>query len=346
MQKPKISFVVPVYKSEKYIRRCLDSLVKQSLEDIQIVCVNDGSPDNSLSILKEYEAKYSNIKVISKENGGVWYARLDGVRAADGEYIGFLDADDYVEKDFAKLMYESVSKNQSDIAVCGFKRIDENTKKVLSQEMKYASSRIIYMDKNPEEIISINTALWNKIYKADVLKATFNVKSPPRILEDAMFISLVYINAHKISFVDEYLHNYMVIDGSAMHSLKSNDIDKIKASMLEVKEEYLKANLGKEMMEILSSFVFLHLGISMMLNVYTFDKVNFKVEYKQILSYLNANFIQWRSTKYTTIWYNLTHKKYNLKVAIVRKVYKMHMFRLFLDIYSFVTKTLKIDIKW
>lgn len=346
MQKPKISFVVPVYKSEKYIRRCLDSLVRQSLEDIQIVCVNDGSPDNSLSILKEYEAKYSNIKIISKENGGVWYARLDGVRAADGEYIGFLDADDYVEKDFAKLMYESVSKNQSDIAVCGFKRIDENTKKVLSQEMKYASSRIIYMDKNPEEIISINTALWNKIYKADVLKATFNVKSPPRILEDAMFISLVYINAHKISFVDEYLHNYMVIDGSAMHSLKSNDIDKIKASMLEVKEEYLKANLGKEMMEILSSFVFLHLGISMMLNVYTFDKANFKVEYKQILSYLNANFIQWRSTKYTTIWYNLTHKKYNLKVAIVRKVYKMHMFRLFLDIYSFVTKTLKIDIKW
>lgn len=346
MQKPKISFVVPVYKSEKYIRRCLDSLVKQSLEDIQIVCVNDGSPDNSLSILKEYESKYSNIKVISKENGGVWYARLDGVRAADGEYIGFLDADDYVEKDFAKLMYESVSKNQSDIAVCGFKRIDENTKKVLSQEMKYASSRIIYMDKNPEEIISINTALWNKIYKADVLKATFNVKSPPRILEDAMFISLVYINAHKISFVDEYLHNYMVIDGSAMHSLKSNDIDKIKASMLEVKEEYLKANLGKEMMEILSSFVFLHLGISMMLNVYTFDKANFKAEYKQILSYLNANFIQWRSTKYTTIWYNLTHKKYNLKVAIVRKVYKMHMFRLFLDIYSFVTKTLKIDIKW
>ena len=346
MQKPKISFVVPVYKSEKYIRRCLDSLVKQSLEDIQIVCVNDGSPDNSLSILKEYEAKYSSIKVISKENGGVWYARLDGVRAADGEYIGFLDADDYVEKDFAKLMYESVSKNQSDIAVCGFKRIDENTRKVLSQEMKYASSRIIYMDKNPEEIISINTALWNKIYKADVLKATFNVKSPPRILEDAMFISLVYINAHKISFVDEYLHNYMVIDGSAMHSLKSNDIDKIKASMLEVKEEYLKANLGKEMMEILSSFVFLHLGISMMLNVYTFDKANFKVEYKQILSYLNANFIQWRSTKYTTIWYNLTHKKYNLKVAIVRKVYKMHMFRLFLDIYSFVTKTLKIDIKW
>ena len=198
MQKPKISFVVPVYKSEKYIRRCLDSLVKQSLEDIQIVCVNDGSPDNSLSILKEYEAKYSNIKVISKENGGVWYARLDGVRAADGEYIGFLDADDYVEKDFAKLMYESVSKNQSDIAVCGFKRIDENTRKVLSQEMKYASSRIIYMDKNPEEIISINTALWNKIYKADVLKATFNVKSPPRILEDAMFISLVYINAHKM----------------------------------------------------------------------------------------------------------------------------------------------------
>lgn len=346
MQKPKISFVVPVYKSENYIRRCLDSLVAQSLNDIQIVCVNDGSPDNSLSILKEYEAKYSNIKVISKENGGVWYARLDGVKAADGEYIGFLDADDYVEKDFAKLMYESVVKNQSDIAVCGFKRIDEKTKKVLSQEMKHSSSRIIYMDNNPEEIISINTALWNKIYRRDVLKATFNVQSPPRILEDAMFISLVYINAHKISFVDEYLHNYMVIDGSAMHSLKSNDIDKIKSSMLEVKEEYLKASLGKNMMEILSSFVFLHLGISMMLNVYTFDKGNFKAEYKQILEYLDTNFKEWRSTKYTTIWYNLTHKRYNLKVAIVRKVYKMHMFKLFLDFYSFITKTLKIDIKW
>ena len=83
-----------------------------------------------------------------------------------------------------------------------------------------------------------------------------------------------------------------------------------------------------------------------MLNVYTFDRSNFKSEYKQILNYLDTNFGEWRSTKYTTIWYNLTHKKYNLKVAIVRKVYKMHMFKAFLDIYSFVTKTLKIDIKW
>lgn len=344
--KPKISFVVPVYKSEKYIRRCLDSLVCQTLEDIEIVCVNDGSPDNSLEILKEYEKMYSNFKIISKENGGVWYARLDGVKAASGEYIGFLDADDYIEKDFAKLMYESIQNNNSDIAVCGFKRIDDDTKKVLSQEMKYSSSRIIEMNKNPEEVISVNTALWNKIYKADVLKATFNVQSPPRILEDAMFISLVYINAHKISFVDEYLHNYMVINGSAMHSLKEDDIEKIKHSMLEVKEEYKKANLEKNMMEILSSFVFLHLGISLMLNVYTFNKSSFSKEYKEILKYLDINFSEWRSTKYTTIMYNLTHKKYNLKVAIVRKVYKARMFRAFLATYNFVTSKLKIDIKW
>lgn len=344
--KPKISIIIPVYKSEKYIKKCVESALNQSLKDIEVICVNDGSPDSSLNILKEIQKNNDNLVIIDKRNEGVWKARIDGVKKATGEYIGFLDSDDYLDKEFAKKMYESAKEKKSDIVICGFSRIDSDSTKVLSQEMKYPKDRVIELEKNPEEVISINTALWNKIYKSSLLKNLKEINNPPRILEDMMFLSLVYLHTEKISFVEDYLYNYMVIQGSAMNTLKDNDIESIKSAMLEVKAEYNSNNASKEMHEVLASIAFLHLGISLMLSVYKNGKVKFSAEYKSILNYLNINFPMWRKSKYTTIIYNLTHKKYNLKVAIVRKVYVLHLFKAFLGFYDFITKTLKIDIKW
>lgn len=344
--KPKVSIVVPVYKSEKYIRKCLDSLLSQSLKEIEIVCVNDGSPDSSLDILKEYEKNSNNVVVIDKKNEGVWKARIDGIKKASGEYIGFLDSDDYVDYEFAEKLYKSVKQNGSDIAVCGFKRIDSLTGKTLSKEMGLDSHYIIDMKKNPEDVISLNTALWNKIYKASILKSIKEIENPPRILEDMMFLSLVYLSIKKISFVDDFLYNYMVIPGSAMNTLKEDDIKIIKSSMIQVRKEYMRKNVSKNNLEILSCIAFLHFGASLMLSVFKNDKKNFKKSYCEIVTYLNEYFPEWRSSRYLNMIYTLRHKRVNFKVAIIRKVYKCHMFRIFLEFYSFITKILKIDIKW
>ena len=97
MAKKKLSIIVPCYKVEKYLPRCLDSLVNQTLEDIEVICINDGSPDNCLNILKDYQKKYKDkIVIIDKKNEGVWRGRKDGIKKATGEFIGFVDSDDYL----------------------------------------------------------------------------------------------------------------------------------------------------------------------------------------------------------------------------------------------------------
>lgn len=344
--KYKISIVIPVYKAEKYIKRCVESALNQTLDGVEVICINDGSPDNSINILKEIQKNNENLIVIDKKNEGVWKARLDGIKRASGKYISFLDSDDYLDKDFAKKMYNNIEQNKSDIAICGYERIDSITGKILSQEMKYSSQRIIDTEKNADELISVNTALWNKIYKSSILKEIDEIKNPPRILEDMMFLTSIYPEVKKISFVEDYLYNYMVLDGSAMNTLKKDDIETIKKAMLEVKEIYSSKNVSLQLYEVLSSMAFLHIGISLMLSVYKNDNKNFNIVYNDVLSYLNFNFPEWKKTRYTRIGYTLKRGKYNLKVAIVRKVYVFRLFKLFLWTYSFVTKTLKIDIKW
>ena len=117
--KKKLSVIVPIYNVEKYLKRCLNSLVNQSLEDIEVICINDGSKDKSLDILRVFEKKYPDIiKVIDKQNEGVWKARMDGIKKATGDYIGFVDSDDYVNEDFALKLYSNAIRNESDISVC------------------------------------------------------------------------------------------------------------------------------------------------------------------------------------------------------------------------------------
>lgn len=347
MEKSKVSIIIPAYNCEKYIKQTISSLLKQTFKSIEIICINDGSKDNTLKILEKLREENKQIKIINKRNNeGVWKARIDGIKNAQGEYISFVDADDFVENNFIEKMYNNIEKNNSDIAICGFKRIEGKTNKVLSQEMKYETNKIIEKNNNFEEIISVNTALWNKIYKASILKNIKELEEPPRILEDMMFLAFIYLKVRKITFVDDYLYNYVVREGSAMNVLKSEEIKSIQNAMIEVKKEYLKNNIQKNQLEILSSMAFLHFGVSLMLRASNFNNCNFKEEYKNNLKYLNNNFPEWKNTIYLKLFYCLKRKSSNLKLAIVKKIYLFHLFGFFIRFYKFITKTLKIDIKW
>ena len=114
----KVSVIVPVYNVEKYLDKCLDSLANQTLKDLEIIIVNDGSPDNSEDIIKKYTKKYKNFKYYKKENGGLSSARNYGIKYASGDYIAFLDSDDYVKSDMYEKMYEKAIKGNYDLVVC------------------------------------------------------------------------------------------------------------------------------------------------------------------------------------------------------------------------------------
>ena len=112
MAKPLVSVLIPVYNVEKYLERCLDSILKQTLTKIEIICVNDGSTDNSLSILKEYQKKDSRIIIVNKENGGLPSARNAGLDRAEGKYVGFVDSDDYIEPNMFQKLYDTAESEK------------------------------------------------------------------------------------------------------------------------------------------------------------------------------------------------------------------------------------------
>ena len=118
----KYSFIVPVYNTKKYLKKCLDSLIKQTFKDFEIIIVNDGSTDNSMEIIEKYKNKYSNIKVIEQQNQGLSLARNNGVKKTSGEYILFIDSDDYIEKDLLK----QIDKNIGNADVLRFQIFSED----------------------------------------------------------------------------------------------------------------------------------------------------------------------------------------------------------------------------
>ena len=126
----KISVIIPVYNVEKYLKECLNSVINQTLKDLEIICVNDGSIDNSLKIMKEYALKDPRIKILSQKNQGVSEARNFGIKNATGEYVAFLDADDCVSLDFYEKLYTKAKETNSDIVVSEYMyRFNKNSKK-------------------------------------------------------------------------------------------------------------------------------------------------------------------------------------------------------------------------
>ena len=311
----KVSIIVPVYKVEKYLNRSMDSLVNQTLDGVEIICINDGSPDNCLEILKEYKEKYpdKHIVIIDKKNEGVWKGRFDGIAVAKGEYIGFTDSDDYIALDYAEKLYNAAKKSNADISVCGFDRVDVETGHVYSTEMTQFADKVIDMDKNPEDILSINTALWNKLYKAEVLKNMHNLPNPPRIFDDMMFLLMAYLNTKKISFISDSLYYYMVRSDSIMATIKKEQLESTEKAMLDVRKIYENEANGKKLLPVLDAMAFLHFGISLMFRISADKTSNFKEELKKNKEYIDANFPSWRKSKYLKLSYCIKNKS-NVKV--------------------------------
>lgn len=192
----KVSIIIPVYNTGKYLKECLDSVVSQTLTDIEIVCINDGSTDGSLDILKEYSQKDNRIVVIDKENEGVSVARNIGLEKSSGEYIMFLDSDDYLLPEACQVAYDAVNKENSDVGIYGHNILKINNRYVITK----IASKNDYMG-------FIN--VWNKIFRATFLKAHC-IKFPEgiRTAEDIIFSYVVYFNKPKLSFINKHLMVY------------------------------------------------------------------------------------------------------------------------------------------
>ena len=341
----RLSIIVPCYKVEAYLPRCMDSLVNQTLTDIEIIAINDGSPDGCLDILKDYQKRYPDkVVIIDKPNEGVWRGRTDGVRVAEGEYIGFVDSDDYVADDFAQSLYEKAKETNADISVCGYDRIDLETGKLYSREMVKPADKVIEIDKNPGALLEMNGAPWNKIYRASLLKNMYQMENIPRVLDDMMFLQLVYINSEKITFVPKSLVYYMVRKGSIINTVKKEHLDSTYNAMVEVRRLYEKER--PELLDYVDANAFLHLGISLMYRMSEDKTADFDEVLKRNTEVLNTYFPGWKNSEYIRLNYVLKNHGINGKLWVVKKFYDAGLFKDFLKMYKFMINKIGIDIKW
>lgn len=241
----KISVIVPVYNVEEYLEECLDSIINQTLEDIEIICVNDGSTDNSLKILEKYSQKDERIKIISQENQGLGATRNVGMEHAIGEYISFIDSDDYISKDAFKSLYDNAITNNSDIVLFSITHFfEDGTSYVTKNKIEYTLKNQDFSQYIFNDIDVKNHILeypWNsvsKLYKNEFLKKE-NIKFPINIAyEDVLFHVKVILKAKSISLVPKHYYKYRRSNiSSIMHDTsKTMDIFKVVNSV----ENFLK----------------------------------------------------------------------------------------------------------
>lgn len=235
-----ISIIIPVYNIEKYLNQCLDSILAQTFEDYEIICVNDGSKDDSLKILQEYALKYSKIKVISQENGGSGSARNNGLSKAQGKYVQFLDGDDYFEPKMLETLYNLAEKHQADMAVCSSKKVDDegnilelnNPNSPLNLPKLVFDKPYRYKD-YPDDIFNLTgTIPWNKLYLREMLNK--NGLSFPKLTgpDDFCFVQMANVCAEKIVVCPDKLINYRYNRPGSVQTYRANHtIDIVKAGL-------------------------------------------------------------------------------------------------------------------
>lgn len=341
----KLSVVALVYNLEKYLPRCLDALVNQTLEEIEILCVDDGSTDSAPQIIDEYEKKYPNkVKAFHKENGGEFTTRNYGLERAKGEYITFVDTDDYVEKEWAEKLYNAAKENEADFAVCAFERIDLETNKVVGTDMTSFGRIAKKVDPKDDFIVFINPAPWNKIYKREKIKDLRFLSF--RGFNDTMFLMEAYTRIEKIAFVPDVLYHYYLRYDSQIHTINENDVNNLKKYLLEVKEFYIKSGKYEEMKYILDLMAFIHLGVSVMYRASYDPNIKINKMIKETIKYLDDNFETWRKNPFLKFKYSFKKGFKHLGLWGISILYKLNIPMVYIRIYRFFIDKLKIDIKW
>jgi len=288
----KVSVIVPVYNSEKYLSRCIESVLNQKLKEIELLLVNDGSTDNSLEICKKYAGIDNRIKIIDKQNGGVSSARNAGIDAAKGEFIGFVDSDDWINPEMYSNMYKKVKETGSDICICNF----------FEDYFGYSIPNILKINKNillkddiindlilnmiaPNDIDSnsmpIMGSVWRLLINRELILNN-NIRFPLNIhfMEDFLFCINTFLNCSKISIDSRYYYHYCYNNISASRGY-IKDMYKVQVDVFKQLENILQKHnlitIAKDRLKLR----YINLCIASIINE-IHNNINFRKKYTYI----------------------------------------------------------------
>ena len=236
----KISVIVPVYKVEPYLDQCVESIVRQTWEDLEILLIDDGSPDRCPEMCDAWAARDHRIRVIHQKNGGLSTARNTGLDAAKGDYIAFVDSDDFVEREYIEYLYRALQETGADLAECGYDRKEEAPN---GTEAERTMARPILQ--TPEEALTIlsthpggrvNCVVWDKLFRRELIgKERF---AEGYLGQDILFSCRIFGKCRKIAWIGNVLYHWRNTPGSAMHQFIKNRLHAME--MYYRSSEYLK----------------------------------------------------------------------------------------------------------
>lgn len=286
----KVSVIIPVYNTEKYIKRCLNSIFAQTYSDIEIVCIDDGSKDKSLSLLKSYQKNHPNLKVFHQENKGAASARNLGIEKSTGEYVAFVDSDDAIKKDYIERLVDAVKEGMYDVALVGYKRCrDDGT--------------VFYQCVPPQSKWAMYKLNWScgKIYRRSLLQQHRIRFSPKyKIGEDMFFAMLILSHTNKVKSIKYIGYINYLNQNSITHSLnttKENRNTKMLALLKDIEQATRSSN---------------KIPTNYRLFFYLKSTVLHLMTQRHILD--NTKYYQEYETYFT--WLKEVYKKYNRKLEL------------------------------
>jgi glycosyltransferase involved in cell wall biosynthesis len=253
-----ISIIVPIYNAEKYLKECIDSIINQTYKNIEIILVDDGSTDNSGKICDDYAKNDNRIIVIHKQNGGVSSARNNGLDQATGKWIAFVDADDWIDKDYCNILLDEAN-DDTNIVCCGYKRTSGSQVEEVNSDnqiIKYSGMGFI------EKLLNVQNGygfVHTKLFENNIIN-NIRFDETLKVAEDALFNMQVSKNANTVKVINKSIYNYRVTSNSAVRKYDENYINKYIDGM-NACSKFVNDNFSDnaKIMQNLNNFVVYHL---------------------------------------------------------------------------------------
>lgn len=287
----KVSIIVPVYNVEKFLPRCLDSIVSQTLDEIECIVVNDGSPDQSQKIIDEYVEKYPHLfKSLIKENGGLSDARNYAIDYVQGEYIGFVDSDDWIEPDMYEKLYQKAKEENADLVVSDF--LMEWEERGISN---YIQGLRTQADNSFKNLLLSPASAWNKLYKAELFTKT-DIRYPKGLwYEDLATTAKFMPKCHHIAYVNEAFVHYIQREGSIMATVNPKVLDIYKA-IESIESYYKQQGIFNDYVEELAYLSIENLALFSCLRFLKLE--DGEVQIKKAMDHMNLVYPNWMSNQY------------------------------------------------
>lgn len=347
MMMEKISIIIPVYNTGKYLDHFFSQMIHQTFQDYKAYIVYDISTDNSLEIIHNYEKKYpDHFEVLySPKKNGLGAARDFALNSGkiNGDYVLFLDPDDYPDKLFLEKMYYKAIETNADITVCGFERFNDGDDRTLCLEMINNPNEVIYNIADFDLLAYMNPVVWDKLYKKDLIgKIRF---TEIKRTEDVFWLIRLIPNIKSIAFINEAIYHYRVREDSLLNTFSQENYNEVKSAFENLSLELKNNGISEtKYWDLIVLIVFCRFGIGVTYRAS--NRTNYKILENETRYFLDTYYKSWRTNKF--LKFNRA-RKYGIKGLAIwgcSLLYKLHLFNIYIYIYSGLRKLSKKEIRW